>query len=290
MTLEHYKPGISVIIASWNTYPTVKTSVERLIEEASNPSFPCYVQIIICDNGSTDKTNGLVTDLLSRKLADNVSVTSCRSPVNRGSSVQRNRGLANARFPYVFFLDGDIEYVNDTLLEYVSVLETLRSNNDKIIAVGHNNPYIVQTTGINGIREKGDIRIAKSAYQPLGTEVTATTGYPMAWVQYGLFWLPDNLKGKLQFPTEAPFGEPGHGYEDDWLYSLIEEQGLEVAYVEYPIYYHDANKGLRNLQEEKVDTRFTERRETYFKRWGHYGFVHRLQTGAYRLKQYILKR
>lgn len=282
------KPGISVIIASWNEYSTVRTSVERLILEGSTSDFPCALDIIICDNGSTDKTSGWLAELGTTTRSLNVLITHCRSYTNQGSSIQRNRGLLNARYPYVFFLDGDIEYVPDTLLEYVYLLDTLRGADPSIIAVGHNNPEIVRTTGINGIRDRHDPRIDKTAYRPEGTEITATVGYPMAWVQYGLFWLP--FKTEFMFPTEPPFNEAGHGYEDDWYYSMLEEKGLNVAFVDYPIYYHDANKGLRNLKDEGVSSKFEERRDTYFKRWGHYGFVHRLQQGAYTLKRYILNR
>lgn len=94
---------ISIIIPLWNK----EAYIERCLRSITAQTFQEY-EIIVVDDGSTDRSAELVANFPDSRIV------LIQQP-NGGISVARNRGLAQARYPYVAFLDADDEWTPDHL-------------------------------------------------------------------------------------------------------------------------------------------------------------------------------
>lgn len=90
------QPSISVIIPCFNLGKTLSSAIESVIGQSQD-----NVEIIVVDDCSTDAfTKEVVTHWEQYLLV-------LRQEVNRGVSAARNRGIAQARAPYILCLDAD---------------------------------------------------------------------------------------------------------------------------------------------------------------------------------------
>ncbi|MEE1492555.1 MAG: glycosyltransferase, partial [Massilioclostridium sp.] len=81
-------PKVSVLIACWNSEHTIQRCIESILSQTY-----LNLEIIACDDGSTDGTFGLLQEFAQRDSR----VIPLRSPVNRGAASARNLCLASAR-------------------------------------------------------------------------------------------------------------------------------------------------------------------------------------------------
>ena len=86
----------SVIIPLFNKAHTI----ERTLKSVINQTFTNF-EVIIVDDESTDKGIEIIN-----KLTDYTRIKIIRQ-VNQAVSVARNVGVANAKYEYIAFLDGD---------------------------------------------------------------------------------------------------------------------------------------------------------------------------------------
>jgi glycosyltransferase involved in cell wall biosynthesis len=85
---------ISVIIPTYNRESQILGAVNSVIKQTLKP-----FEIIVVDDGSTDKTAEVLTPLMGR--------INYIKTVNRGVSATRNRGILEARGEWIAFLDSD---------------------------------------------------------------------------------------------------------------------------------------------------------------------------------------
>ncbi len=98
----YHQPKISVVIPCYNSEKYLEKAVDSVLNQSLKE-----IQIILVDDGSTDKTPTL---LQHYKMADNrVEVVS--HPKNAGLGVARNSGMQIANGQYTFFLDSD-DYIH----------------------------------------------------------------------------------------------------------------------------------------------------------------------------------
>ncbi|MDD5206828.1 MAG: glycosyltransferase [Desulfobacterales bacterium] len=90
---------ISVVIPVFNAERTIAACLESLYAQDVSP-----LEIIVVDNGSTDKTMEVVSHLVQRH---NEVTTDCLREARRGPSFARNRGASQARGDVIAFLDAD---------------------------------------------------------------------------------------------------------------------------------------------------------------------------------------
>jgi len=90
---------LSVLMPVYNEAATLDSAVERVLDV----QYPCDVELVLVDDGSTDGTGQLVDDLPA-------AVVRHRHPVNRGkgAAVRTAAGLASG--DYVIVCDADLEY------------------------------------------------------------------------------------------------------------------------------------------------------------------------------------
>ncbi len=103
----YHKPKVSIIIPCYNS----EGYLQKAVDSALNQSLQ-ELQIILVDDGSTDKTPVL---LQQYKMQDN-RVEVIIHPENRGLGPARNSGIEIAEGEYLFFLDSD-DYIHPNGLE-----------------------------------------------------------------------------------------------------------------------------------------------------------------------------
>lgn len=96
--------SLSVIIPAFNA--------ERFIEKAilSVMAQPEVNEILVINDGSTDKTEEIVKDLV--KVHDKISILSHVNCINKGRSASRNEGIKKAKGNLIAFLDADDFYLD----------------------------------------------------------------------------------------------------------------------------------------------------------------------------------
>ncbi len=101
----------SVIIPVFNEGKTIQQCIESLINQKFSGSY----EIIIVDDGSTDKTSQIV-----KKFRNNVKYLFQK---NKGPATARNTGAKNAKFEILIFIDADCIADEKWLSEMVNPFE-----------------------------------------------------------------------------------------------------------------------------------------------------------------------
>ncbi|MBU7582200.1 MAG: glycosyltransferase [Nostoc sp. TH1S01] len=112
-------PKISVIIPTYNSEKTIKTTVDSVL----NQSFTNF-ELIVINDGSTDLTLEIISQIQDSRLK-------VFSFENAGGNVSRNRGLQQATGEFVSFLDADDVWTPDKL---ASQFKALQDNVDAKVA------------------------------------------------------------------------------------------------------------------------------------------------------------
>ena len=116
--------SISVIIPAYN----IEDLLEKCVDSVAAQDYPReLLQIIIVDDGSTDKTP-YIADELARKY-QNVQVIHKK---NGGSSSARNAGIEAATGDYLGFVDSD-DYISGIM--YSTMMEAAIRNNADMVQI-----------------------------------------------------------------------------------------------------------------------------------------------------------
>jgi glycosyltransferase involved in cell wall biosynthesis len=100
---------VSVVIPAYNAARWIDRSLTSVLAQTVTP-----VEIIVVDDGSVDET----ADLMQRYAT---TVRYIRQS-NSGPSVARNRGIREARSPWIAFLDADDEWLPDKMEAQLAIL------------------------------------------------------------------------------------------------------------------------------------------------------------------------
>lgn len=87
---------ISVIISTWNRVSTIKRAIKSVLDQ----TYPVY-EILICDDGSTDRTKEVVNS-----ISDN-RIKWIEGEHSGKPAVPRNKGIKLAKGEWIAFLDSD---------------------------------------------------------------------------------------------------------------------------------------------------------------------------------------
>lgn len=121
------KPSISVIIPALNEEGNLADTVQEVFNALDNKIFGAY-EILIFDDGSTDKTGEIADGLASKN--ENIKVI--HNSVNRGFGYNYIEGVKLAKCDYVIMIAGDNELPGN------SIKEVLRHAGEADIVI----PYI----------------------------------------------------------------------------------------------------------------------------------------------------
>ena len=97
-------PTISVVIPTWNRAETIRLAIDSVLAQ-THP----VLEILVCDDGSTDATKKLISEYKNNKV---IWIGGKHSGL---PSVPRNRGLTQAKGSYIAFLDSDDIWLPDKL-------------------------------------------------------------------------------------------------------------------------------------------------------------------------------
>lgn len=109
------KPGISVIIPTYNRERFIKDAIQSVLDQEYDGS----LEIIISDDGSIDDTLSV-----AKNLGEKVKIV--RKPVDcktQGVAGARNRGIKASTQPFICFLDSDDFYLPLNLNRIISAFE-----------------------------------------------------------------------------------------------------------------------------------------------------------------------
>lgn len=110
---------ISVVIPTYNREKTIKRCIFSILKQTQKP-----FEIIVVDDGSTDRTTELVESL------NDESIRLIRQN-HKGAQVARNMGILNARGNYIAFLDSDDEWMPNCVETYLKCLAD--GNENKVL-------------------------------------------------------------------------------------------------------------------------------------------------------------
>jgi glycosyltransferase involved in cell wall biosynthesis len=102
--------SVSVVIPAYNGAATIGRAIDSVLAQTRPPE-----QIIVVDDGSTDRTAAAVSEYGGRIDAVRQS--------NAGPGAARNRGIQEAKYPWIAFLDADDEWLPDRLERQIRILE-----------------------------------------------------------------------------------------------------------------------------------------------------------------------
>jgi len=91
---------LSIVMPVFNEAATITNAIERVLAV----EYPCPVELIVVDDGSTDRTARLLRPYVDR------GVTVLCHPVNRGKGAAVLTGVRRATGTHVLILDADLEY------------------------------------------------------------------------------------------------------------------------------------------------------------------------------------
>jgi glycosyltransferase involved in cell wall biosynthesis len=91
---------LTVVISAYNLEHYIRDCLESVLQQRCSDD----IDVIVVDDGSTDSTAAQIEATLRDHPGHHVTVI---SQDNAGVSAARNRGIAQARSPYLAFLDGD---------------------------------------------------------------------------------------------------------------------------------------------------------------------------------------
>jgi len=111
MEVSNLIPFVSVIMPAYNMASYIAVSLESLKKQTLRP-----LEVIVVDDGSSDDTPKVATDVLSNSDL----IWKIISQENKGVSVARNVGINESRGNYICFLDAD-DYVDQTFAEKLYV-------------------------------------------------------------------------------------------------------------------------------------------------------------------------
>lgn len=179
--------GVSITLLSFiiPTYNAVKT-LERTVASILDQQMETDYEVLLVDDGSTDKTLAL-----AQKLAHDHPKVKCFT-AGHGVSHARNIGLAHAKGTYITFIDADDHYLPKTLPQVVTKLK--QTDNDlTIFSFEHGQtPVILNLDGLDHA-------------QSLALMLSKPTNYLTAW---GKFFKRSLLvKHRLYFDEELTMAE-----------------------------------------------------------------------------------
>jgi len=117
------KELVSIIIPCYNQAEYLEEAVQSVLEQTYQP-----IEIIIVNDGSTDKTETVARDL-ELKHPDIIQV---HTQTNSGLSAARNAGIKKASGNYIVPLDSD-DFLNEKMIEY-SMLTLIEHDADIVYA------------------------------------------------------------------------------------------------------------------------------------------------------------
>ena len=103
-----------------------ENTITRCINSVFNQTYNGSIEIIIINDGSTDKSRLIVEELINNNIFENIKIRLINK-FNGGVSSARNTGLYEVKGNYITFLDSDDEWLPDKLIKQLEVFNLDKS-------------------------------------------------------------------------------------------------------------------------------------------------------------------
>ncbi|HOW71157.1 MAG TPA: glycosyltransferase family 2 protein [Phycisphaerae bacterium] len=113
--------SLSIIVPAYNEADCIESSLGEILRFAR--SYGQSVDVVVVDDGSTDKTADLVEASRSRLLPQDPPVTLIRQGTNRGKGAAVHTGFKHARGEIVLFTDADLSAPMSEALHLIRPIE-----------------------------------------------------------------------------------------------------------------------------------------------------------------------
>lgn len=225
---------ISVIVPAYNVEKYIKECVGSIIDQSYK-----NIEIIIVDDGSTDKT-GIICDKIA-KTDDRIKVIHQN---NQGLSVARNNGIKAASGDFISLVDGD-DIVEDDFLQ--SMMSNICDDID------------VAISGYKTVNEAGDIlSIVKNANETISGEDATIRLLTRQEDLFVIAW--NKLYRKRLFIESSIWYPAGRIHEDNLTTYKLLSKAKNVAIIDSTDYLYMkrvgsiTSKSKKNLQiKEKIN-------------------------------------
>lgn len=137
---------VSCVVPAYNAERFIEEALESVVSQTYRP-----IEVVVVDDGSTDRTGSIVRDFAIRKEE---SVRYLRQE-NAGPALARNRGIAESRGEFVAFLDSDDLWREDKLELQVS---RFRDRPDLDVCFAYAQDFWMEEARIEQERMKGNPR------------------------------------------------------------------------------------------------------------------------------------
>jgi glycosyltransferase involved in cell wall biosynthesis len=118
---------VSVVIPMYNS----ENTIIRCINSVINQTYNGRIEIIIINDGSTDRSRLIVEDFINNNIFDKINIRLINK-FNGGVSSARNAGLYEVKENYVALLDADDEWLPEKLYKQLDIF----SNHNDVAFIG----------------------------------------------------------------------------------------------------------------------------------------------------------
>ena len=205
---------VSIIVPVYNTGHYLKYCIESLLMQSYK-----NIEIILVDDGSTDKSGEICNDY--REKDSRIKVIHME---NSGVSAARNRGLDEASGVYIGFVDSD-DYIHPRM--YEKLLELIKTNAAEI-SIGCFT-FVQESENIFDTNMEGSVIETCSGKQALWNLLSKDEILNTGLVCDKLF--AKRLFSNVRFPQ-------GRRHEDDCVIHELFSLADGVVYSNYVLYYY----------------------------------------------------
>lgn len=132
---------VSIIIPAYNAEIYIERTLSKILRQTWK-----NLQIIIVDDGSTDRTNDIVKNFINKKNAANIILITSE---NRGAAHARNEGIKYSTGKYIQFLDADDYLSDDKIANQLSLIECANNPESAIVFCKYENDYGNHVKAVN---------------------------------------------------------------------------------------------------------------------------------------------
>jgi len=101
---------ITVYIPTHNRSELLNKAVNSVLNQTYN-----FIELIICDDGSTDNTKETVLEIINKNINSNIRIKYLKNESPKGACFSRNRCISEATGKYITGLDDDDLFTSDRL-------------------------------------------------------------------------------------------------------------------------------------------------------------------------------
>lgn len=215
---------ISVIIPTYNSENTILRAVESVLNQTYN-----NIELIIINDGSTDKTLELLNEIKDTRLT-------LLNEEKSGPSTARNLGIKKAKGDFILFCDADDKLDENIINEFVKTIE--KKYYDvvlfKTIWLGKNNE-VIKTTEIESFEFKPNETdlLIKSIYNKF-YKYNEIFGFDATWGKF--------VSRKLILDNNICFPDGIYRFEDGTFCRQVYENTNNIYYLNKVGYYYFKNE------------------------------------------------